>query len=193
LGLLRRRFDAQNTSGLPSLPPLHTTFEPSDGPIGALIRSALKGEFSLKGETIARLFAADRNEHLYARGGVLERSEQGELVVSDRYTLSSLVYQGIDCGEELPRSLNEAFPGPELLIFFDLDPETAQKRLEGRPGRDIYEYLEFQVKVRERYKALLPEYEKAGVRVELVDASQKPEEVEQEVWRALQKMPILGT
>ncbi|MDR1909142.1 MAG: dTMP kinase [Spirochaetaceae bacterium] len=175
----------------PGIPPLHLTYEPTAGPIGVMIRSALRGELSLRPETCARLFAADRNEHLYGAGGVAERCARGELVVSDRYVLSSLVYQGLDCGEELPWSLNRGFPGPELLFFFDLDPEIAMERIRSRPGRDLYERLDFQIRVRERYRALLPEFERAGVRVLCIDASQSAEESAALVWAALEKMPIM--
>jgi dTMP kinase len=183
LELLGKRFAG------PGLPPFHATREPTGGPIGALIRGVLKGEAVLLPETTARLFAADRNEHLYGPGGVAERCGRRELVVSDRYTPSSLVYQGIACGDGLPASLNASFPLPELLIFFDLDSETALKRIASRPGRDIYEYLDFQIKARSRYKALLPRYGEAGVRVECVDASLPPEDVAELVWRAVKTMP----
>jgi dTMP kinase len=185
LELLGKRF------AKPGLPPFYATFEPSGGPIGVLIRRVLKGETVLRPETAARLFAADRNEHLYGPGGVVERCGRGELVVSDRYTPSSLVYQGIACGDELPSSLNAHFPLPELLIFFDLESGAALNRIASRPGRDIYEYPAFQAQVRSRYKALLPRYEEAGVRVERIDASLPPEEVAEQVWRTIGKMPIV--
>ncbi|MDR3115834.1 MAG: dTMP kinase [Treponema sp.] len=188
LGLLRNRFASPAVSGLP---PLYATWEPTDGPIGGLLRSALKGEIPLKRETLATLFAADRNEHVYASGGIVERSTRGELVISDRYVLSSLVYQGIDCGEELVRRLNERFPLPELLFFFDIDGEQAVTRMEGRRVKEIYEYLDFQIQVRERYRALLPWYAREGVRVEIIDASQEPQAVAEEIWRALRNMPIV--
>jgi dTMP kinase len=186
LDLLKKRL----AGGGPS-PAFHPTFEPTGGPIGTLIRSALRGDLSLERETLARLFAADRTEHLYGENGILRRCGRGELVVSDRYTLSSLVYQGIDCGGERAEYLNRDFPGPELLLFFDLDPETALKRLESREARDIYERLEFQVRVYRRYRELLPQYAARGVRVEYIDASESPEEVAGAVWSALGKLPIM--
>jgi dTMP kinase len=196
LDLLRRRFEmppagAAPLSGQRSLPPFYPTFEPTGGPVGRLIRSALKGETPLRGETLARLFAADRNEHLHAAGGVIERTGRGELVVSDRYVPSSLVYQGLECGDDLPRVLNSQFPLPELILFFDLDPETARRRIKNRPEFEIYEYLEFQIKVRERYRFLLPVFQSQGSRVETIDAAKPPEAVAEEVWRAIQKMPII--
>ncbi|MDR2053736.1 MAG: dTMP kinase [Treponema sp.] len=191
LRLLEERFREGFSPDSP-LPPLHGTFEPTGGPVGRLIRSVLGGEISLEPATAARLFAADRNEHLYGKDGIVERCGRGEIVVSDRYVLSSLVYQGITCGEELPRKLNADFPLPELLLFFDLDPQIAAERLKARNGRDIYEYLEFQIKARDRYRALLPEYEEAGIRVEYIDASAKIGEAAEQVWRAVQKMPIIS-
>jgi dTMP kinase len=187
LELLRNRFAALARG----LPPLYATREPTDGPIGRLLRSALKGDIPFQRETLATLFAADRNEHVYAPGGIWERSTQGELVVSDRYVLSSLVYQGIDCGEDLVRRLNDPFPLPELLFFFDIAGEQAVTRMENRRVKDIYEYLDFQIQVRERYRSLLPWYAQKGVRVEIIDASQEPQAVAEEIWRALKNMPIV--
>jgi len=187
--LLQGNLFPRNPSRL-SLPPFYTTFEPTNGCIGTVIRSALRGELEFAPKTVALLFAADRNEHIYGSDGIAARCGRGELVVSDRYLPSSLVYQGITCGEEFPAILNRDFPAPELLLFFDIDPETAQKRIAGRKQRDIFEYMNFQVQVRERYKALLPNFSGAGVTVQTIDASGTPEEVAAEVWRVIEKMPI---
>ena len=184
LSMLKQKF-SENRG-----PAFFPTSEPTGGAIGQLIRSALKKCPVLRAETLARLFAADRNEHLFAPGGITERCQHGELVVCDRYIMSSLAYQGIECGENLPRSLNSAFPAPQLLLFFDIDPRTAMERLGGRPSLEIYEHLEFQKKVRERYHSLLGEYRDAGVWVETIDASLNIEKVAEDVWRAVSKMPI---
>jgi dTMP kinase len=189
LAMLERRF-AGNT---PHVPVLYPTCEPTAGEVGGIIRRALQRKIPLLPATLARLFAADRNEHLYGADGVAARCERGELVVSDRYSPSSLVYQGIECGDALPRSLNSAFPLPELIVFFDIDPETAAKRLQSRRSLEIYEYLEFQRRVREKYHSLLGEWQEAGARVAVVDAAETPEKVAEAVWSALQKMPIFGT
>ncbi|MDR0645404.1 MAG: dTMP kinase [Treponema sp.] len=164
-----------------------TTYEPTDGPIGRIIRDALRGETALRPETMARLFAADRTEHLFAKNGVIERCNRGETVVSDRYVLSSLVYQGILCGD-LPFNLNKDFPLPELLFFFDIDSQTAVRRMENRPVREIYEYLEFQELVRERYKTLTPRWQQQGVRVVVIDASKPIEAVAREVAREIDSL-----
>jgi len=186
---LLETFFSQNREKLP-LPPFHKTYEPTNSSIGQMIRSALRKEVPLEAETVALLFAADRNEHLFGKGGIEERCGRGELVVSDRYTPSSLVYQGITCGEELPLALNRDFPGPELLLFFDIDPVNAQDRIASRELKEIYEYLDFQIQVRQCYKNLLPALAEQGVRVETIDASLPPSEVAREVWKTMEKLPI---
>jgi len=187
LALLKQKLASRSFND----PAFMVTFEPTDGVIGKLIRSVLKKELVLRADTLARLFAADRNEHLYAAGGIIERCQRGELVICDRYILSSLVYQGIECGMELPRSLNEAFPAPELMLFFDIEPDIAQQRMAGRPSLEIFEHIEFQEKVRRQYHALFEEYRKAGVRLEIIDASQSAEKVAEDVWSEIAKMPII--
>jgi dTMP kinase len=153
---------------------------------------ALKKELVFQADTLARLFAADRGEHVYANGGIYERCRKGELVVCDRYVLSSLVYQGIECGDELPFSLNSSFPAPQLLVFFDIEPQIAQQRMGSRPSLEIYEHLDFQKKVRDKYLSLLGWYSKNGVRVEMIDASQTVEKVTEDVWSVLAKLPIIN-
>lgn len=67
-----------------------TTFEPTNGPIGALIREKLR-EGGFSNETMALLFAADRKEHLEKE--IEPRLARGEVVLCDRYVMSSLAYQ----------------------------------------------------------------------------------------------------
>jgi dTMP kinase len=173
-------------------PTFFPTFEPTDGQIGKLIRSALKKDLILKPQTLAMLFAADRNEHLNGQDGILAHVNRGELVVSDRFVLSSLVYQGIECGNELPTVLNSRFPAPELTIFLDIDPKIAINRMSKRGSLEIYEYLEFQEKVRQKYKSAVDDYRKNGARVEVIDSSKTIEEVADQVWSMLLGLPIFN-
>ncbi|GMO24055.1 MAG: dTMP kinase [Termitinemataceae bacterium] len=178
LKLLKEKF-YQNQK---TLPPLVTTFEPTSGGIGTFIRKVLAGDTSFDKQTLAFLFAADRSEHLFGKGGIVEMADNGVLVVCDRYVLSSLVYQGLECGEGLPSKLNSDFPVPQKLIFFDIPCEDAQKRMNNRERKDIFETLDFQIKVRNRYKMLLDVCRKDGSEVFIIDASKTIKEVQDEVW-----------
>ena len=98
--------------------PHWTTSEPTDRPEGLLIRRILSGELQRDPGTLALLFAADRNEHLKGVGGILERLARGEIVLCDRYVLSSLAYQGVACGPDLPaRAQRRTFPCPNSYLL----------------------------------------------------------------------------
>ena len=167
-----------------------STFEPTDGVIGKLIRSALKREVVFDPKTLCYLFAADRHQHLYGIDGIVERTGKGQLVVSDRYAISSLVYQSIECGSELPAALNKDFPAPEITLFFDLKPEIAKQRMQDRTSLEIYEYLEFQEKVYAGYLSAIEKYTALGAKVEVIDASKPVEIVAGKVWSIVSEMPI---
>lgn len=166
------------------------TSEPTERPIGIVARRILSGEIETSPETVARVFAADRSDHLDAAGGIRDRLGRGEIVVCDRYKYSSLAYQGIVADEALVEILNEGFPEPELLIFLDIPVETGETRLASRARRDIYEKLEFQRAVRERYLRIL-ERARSASRVVVVDASMPQGEISQKIWEALVDSSIL--
>lgn len=151
--------------------PAWTTCEPSGLPTGQMVRQALRREIDIRPETLARLFSADRHEHLHGPGGILERLGRGETVISDRYLWSSLAYQGISCGPELPRLLNAAFPLPELLLYFDVAPSISMGRVEDRGSRELFEELPIQLRVREAYRRSLEEYRDGPTRIVHIDAS----------------------
>ncbi|MBR6913089.1 MAG: dTMP kinase, partial [Treponema sp.] len=85
------------------------TAEPTNGETGKFLRKMLKGDVKLDPRTSAYLFAADRAEHLWGTSGtncgIEKQCEDGKIAVSDRYFFSSLAYQSVTCGEELPRDL----------------------------------------------------------------------------------------
>jgi len=184
LSMLSKRLNDLRTPGI------FITFEPTDRQIGKLIRCALKNEIKILPESLAFLFAADRSEHLYAKDGIMEHVNNGELVVCDRYMLSSLVYQGIECGDELPQRLNSQFGIPELTLFLDIEPETAIERMNNRENLEIYENINFQKKVREKYKSLIDVYTSRGAKIEVIDAGRSPQEVSDQIWSKITSMPI---
>ncbi|MBP7264411.1 MAG: dTMP kinase [Spirochaetia bacterium] len=164
--------------------------EPTDGPIGKLIRDALAGRTPLLPETVARLFAADRDEHLRSTGGILDTLAQGGLAISDRYIFSSLAYQGLTCGRDFPRFQNAAFPLPELVVYFDVRTDTSMSRMAGRHALDIYENRDFQDRVADEYRAVLDSYASSGVAIVRVDASLPVDLVSEAVWAAVH--PVAG-
>ena len=136
------------------------TAEPTGLPTGKFLRRMLAGEFHVDEKTNAYLFAADRCEHIFGKGGVKELCESGKTVVSDRYFFSSLAYQSVSCGLELPMLLNSTFPLPEYLFFFEINPEISLKRVNARnENKEIYENLDAQKKIAALYEKVISMYE----------------------------------
>ena len=171
----------------------HCTAEPTTGATGKFLRSLLKGDFQATAQTAAYLFAADRQEHLAAPGGIVELCNNGCLVVSDRYLFSSLAYQSATCGPELPRLLNSQFPLPEYLFYFDIEPSQSLKRITRRSVTEIYENQRFLESTLKEYRKVIQEYEEmdTGMKIIRIDAAQSLEKVEENIWSALKNMPIL--
>ena len=171
----------------------HSTAEPSSGPTGTFLRSVLRGEVQVSPRTAAYLFAADRQEHLAAPGGIEELCRNNTIVISDRYLFSSLAYQSAACGPELPRLLNSSFPLPEYLFFFDIEPNQSLKRISGRGVTEIYENQAFLEATAAEYRRVIGEYEgmDTGMTILRLDASESIEKVSANIWSAVENMPIL--
>lgn len=157
------------------------TAEPTSLETGKFLRRMLGGEFSVDEKTNSFLFAADRAEHLYGKNGIIEQINNGKTVISDRYLFSSLAYQSISCGEELPKLLNSTFPLPEILFFFEIDPEISLKRVDSRnEKKEIYEKIETQKKIALEYEKIISEYENnpsCTMKIIRIDATKSIEEI----------------
>ena len=169
------------------------TAEPTTLSTGRFLRSVLRGDEKLTPETTAFLFAADRQEHVYGSGGIVESCTSGKLVISDRYVFSSLAYQSITCGEEPPRKLNQDFPLPEYLFFFGITPQASLKRIEKRDVTEIYEKKDFLEATARQYEKIISYYEtlQTGMHIIRLDATESIEKLSEKIWTVLQEMPIL--
>lgn len=141
------------------------TCEPSDGPVGRLIRSALEHRLTDQGGaphaldwvTLALLFAADRADHV--ESVVRPALARGRVVVSDRYDLSSLAYQSVSAGSppgavDWIRKLNSRVPRPDLTIVLDVSAEVAERRRRDRAHADeLFEVPDLQRRLAEIYRA----------------------------------------
>jgi len=159
----------------------HGTREPSDGPIGRLIREMLTGGHAIAGTAIAQstfglLFAADRLDHLQRE--VEPQLASGALVVSDRWYHSSLAYQGTGADRDWITTLNARARRPDLTIFLEVRPEVAAKRrVDAGRVQELFEDLRMQEEVAAGYKATIAELTLQGERIELIDGEATPDEV----------------
>jgi len=165
---------------------VRTTREPSDGPIGVIIRQVLGGRIvGAAGQapgwaTMALLFAADRMDHVEAEIAPFVAS--GGVVVSDRYDASSLAYQSVTSGRggeatvEWIRSLNRHARRPDLTIVLDVPADVAASRRAKRgQAAELYDQNEVQRALAAFYKELARHV--PDDRVVLVDASGDVDEV----------------
>jgi dTMP kinase len=158
------------------------TREPSDGPIGTLIRQALTGRVGLpqgsgplSHRTLALLFAADRTDHLQAR--ILPALERGDVVLCDRYVISSLAYQGSRLPIRWVETINVAAVPPDLTLFIDVHPKTASRRRGGRgEAPELFEKEAFQRKIARTYAQAIRRHAREHHIVRL-DGSESIEEV----------------
>jgi len=146
---ISKRFKAKNLK-------IHTTFEPTDGQIGSLIRKMLAGKIKTNQRTIASLFAADRTDHLINyKNGIKQKIDQGEIVLCDRYYFSSYAYHAQYINLEWViqlNSLNASILRPDLTVFIDVAPDICIERIkQSRSQFDMYEKIDIMKKVRANY------------------------------------------
>jgi dTMP kinase len=155
---------------------VYTTSEPDGSPLGPSVRRLLAERSPLDPLTECFLFATARAEHV--RRVVRPALERGTVVVCDRYTDSTVAYQGYGRGVplEVVGELNRlATDGlvPDVTLVLDLDVAEGLRRVRERPdeplGPDPFERLglEFHERVRKAYRDI---QEREPDRVELVDA-----------------------
>src|SRR5438105_1033546 len=135
---------------------VYTTFEPTDSPIGSLIRNILKGRLKADHKTIAGLFVADRLDHLLNEvNGIVEKMEEGYTVVSDRYYFSSYAYQGTHVNMDWviqANSMSADILRPDINIFIDVSPEVCMHRINNnRSTTELFETLENLKSVRSKF------------------------------------------
>lgn len=188
--LLKKALSAKNIK-------THLTCEPSNGPIGNLIRQIFKGRISMpKGinpldatsdlfdEQMAYLFAADRHDHLYNEiDGVHTLTSKGETVISTRYFFSSYAYHCSNENDfELIRKLNSRFPNPDLVIYLDNPIEVSINRIHERTYKDEYENAEKLTKAKRNYEKIFSTY---NGKILKINATNKIEQIHQQIISAV--------
>jgi len=151
------------------------TEEPTDSFLGEMIRKIILKNLtiSLSPITQAFLFNADRNFHVNSI--ILEALDEKKLILMDRFTDSTLAYQGendklMSIIEKINDIATESVL-PDITFLLDLDPKIALGRIEKLSKEvDKFERLEFLEKVRFRYLAIAKKNKR---RVKILDASKE--------------------
>jgi dTMP kinase len=152
------------------------TYEPGDTKAGAAMRAVLlHADAPIDARAELLLMLADRAQHVAEV--VRPALERGAVVVCDRFTPSSLAYQGAARGlgvEEVERLSDWAADGvvPHVVVVLDLPDSVAEARVAADRDRLERAGDAFHAEVRAAYRGLATD---RGWK--LVDASGSPDEV----------------
>lgn len=170
----------------------HFTKEPTDGPIGSVIRQALSKRLKpLDEKVMALLFAADRLDHLYCSSdgdqmsGINELLEQGINVISDRYYLSSYAYQSLTLDLSWIREINRFARKPDLIVFIHVPvQESVRRRNNSRFHEELYEKENYLTKIRHNYLEICTKLQAEGENVVVIDGARDKVDVFTEIKQA---------
>ena len=172
------------------------TFEPTDGPIGSMIRMIMshrlvipndsagniRGYDPIDQDTISLLFAADRMDHCNSM--IIPNLDDGITVISDRYYHSTLAYQSLNCDMDWLRAINSHSQKPDLVFFIDIKPTTAMSRISAQQrDTDMYEKSNILEKVNNNYRDIMNNLKKENKeRIIVLDGSQSVRKISGEIF-----------
>ncbi len=135
---------------------VYTTFEPTDGMIGTLLRNILKGTVKADHRTIAGLFLADRLDHLLnEETGIIKKMQDGFTVITDRYYFSSYAYHATHMDMDWVIATNKICADalrPDINIFIDVSPAISMQRINSnRASAELFENLKSLSNVKAKY------------------------------------------
>lgn len=141
------------------------TCEPSTRSIGALVRARLATKAEpLDRRALALMFAADRLDHV--ANEIEPALADGQVVITDRYLMSSWAYQALDCELAWVKEINRFAPWPDLTLLIEVPADIAMQRVSARKGtEEIFETTPLQRRLAEAYAAHAREPELERVRI----------------------------
>jgi dTMP kinase len=174
--------------------PVLETVEPGGTPIGQQIRRILLDPVNQELRAVPELLLMFAARAQNVEQSILPALGEGKIVVSDRFTDSSIAYQGAARGLGWDTVLQVdriACQGlvPDLTLCIDIDTETGLARAQSRnrnagshEARIDEQAVEFHHKVRDAYHELA---RREPGRVRLIDGSASEHEVAAKVWDAV--------
>jgi len=171
------------------------TREPGGSKGGELIRPLLvSGEADWDAVSETLLFSAARRDHLTHK--VWPALKEGKIVLCDRFSDSTLAYQGYGRGDnpEIQKTVKALYKivagdfEPDLTLILDIDPKIGLKRSCDRAGNNEkrFENMDFSFHENLRQGFLKIARENPN-RCEIINADQTPELVHEEIMKVIKE------
>ena len=166
--------------------------EPGGTEISEKIREIIidNDNINMAAKTESLLFAASRAQLVEEK--IRPGLQNGEIILCDRFVLSSLLYQGVGRGLGIDevKIINDFATGdinPDLTIFFNIDYKTAliRKRANFSPDRLENEEFDFHKKIFDAYLDIAEKYKDD---IKQVDATRSIDEVSSDVLKLIKDL-----
>lgn len=164
--------------------------DPGSTPLGEALRELLLKRRDLRIDRRSEMLL-----YMAARAQLVEEAirpalAQGKIVVSDRFLLANVVYQGYGGGLDVPSlwQLGQLATGgllPDLTIVLDMPPEAAAARLRRQRDRMELQPEEFHARVRQGF---LTEAASQPDRIIVIDAARPIPQVQADIRRAVERL-----
>ena len=163
------------------------THEPGGTPLGQALRRLLKSGEAMTPISELMLFEAARAQ--LVQQVIRPFLDQGGVVIADRFTSSTMAYQGygrgIDRGliEQLDREATGGLE-PDLTVLLNFPVEVALARKGGGSGDNFDDApLDFHRRIHRGYSALAASDSEGWL---VVDGQRPPEEISRQIWAKVQ-------
>lgn len=163
------------------------TREPGGIPSAEAIRNNIM-DYHVDAKTEILLYLAARREHLVSK--VMPALAEGKIVITDRFYLSSLVYQGyarglgISAVRELNQFVCDIYPDLNIVIDIPVQVSMARKQQVEDINRLDLEGQEFHQKVEEGYKLL---YKQGKDPIVVIDGTKPMDEMIEDVYQTIKQ------
>jgi dTMP kinase len=170
--------------------PAVLTHEPGGTALGNELRKALKRKRGSFISPQAELFLVAASRAQLVAEVIRPALEEGKVVICDRFTYSTLVYQGYGRGLELSfvETVNNVATGnlkSDLTILLDISPEQGLARKQSLRDRFEMEDLSFHRRVREGYLRMVAAESERWL---VIDGSLPKEKIAGIIWDRVSRL-----
>ncbi len=166
------------------------TKEPGGSKFGNMIREILLSSEINDSMTEFMLLSAARRDHILE---IKKYLSEGKIVITDRFSDSSIAYQGYAKGldvaqiELITQIVTESFM-PEITILLDVSLDVMQSRMKiSGDHKSFYDMkgLDFHKKVKDGFLSIAAKY---SSRVVVINADKSVEEVSSEIYKVVSEL-----